>query len=406
MSVGPKRVLFVATVVKTHIMTFHIPALKMFKEMGYETAVAARNDYENPEDCQIPYCDQFFDIPFQREPFNYDNFQCYKKLKSIIDEGEFSIVYCHTPVGGVLGRLAARNLAKKDVRTVYMAHGFHFYKGAPIRNWLLYYPVEKLCSYFTDILITINKEDYNLAKKKMKAKAVEYLPGVGIDSEKFGKAVEEKNSIREELGIPKEDLMMLSVGEVNENKNHKTVIRALSLCETKNIHYVIAGQGPCVEEHLSLARQCDVADRVHFVGYRKDIHELLKESDMFVFPSYREGLSLALTEAMVCGLPVVASKIRGNTDLIDDELGGFLCEPTDAKSMAMYIDRLSEDIGLRLKMGAYNHEKSKKYDSNVIVNKLITMILGQTKTNDTNIKSEKIQFESKRKETVGIKIDV
>ena len=392
MNVKPKRVLFVATVVKTHIMTFHIPCLKMFKEMGYETAVAARNDYENPEDCQIPYCDQFFDIPFQREPFHYDNFHCYKELKSIIDEGEFSIVYCHTPVGGVLGRLAARKAAKKDVRVVYMAHGFHFYKGAPIKNWLIYYPIEKLCSHITDVLITINKEDYALAQKKMKAKCVKYVPGVGVDPEKIDKAVEEKNYIREELGIPEEDLMMISVGEVNDNKNHKAAIEALSLCKAKNIHNVIAGQGNCVEEHRAFARSCNVADRVHFVGYRKDIYKILKASDIFVFPSYREGLSVALTEAMACGLPVVASKIRGNTDLIDEGCGGFLCKPTDAKSMAMHIDSLATNPELRQKMGLYNYEKSKKYDKNAIIRKLMTMILGQTNKDEDIFTRENIEL--------------
>ena len=157
MYVKSKRVLFVATVVKTHIMQFHIPYLKMFKEMGYETAVAARNDYENPDDCRIPYCDHFFDIPFQREPFHRDNIQCYKKLKTIIDEGDFSIVHCHTPVGGVLGRLAARKARKNGVHVMYTAHGFHFYNGAPLKNWILFYPIEKICSYFTDAIITIKK---------------------------------------------------------------------------------------------------------------------------------------------------------------------------------------------------------------------------------------------------------
>lgn len=390
MSEKPKRVLFVATVVKMHIMTFHIPCLKMFKEMGYETVVAARNDYDNPEDCQIPYCDKFYDIPFQREPFRYENYKCYKKLKSIIDEGDFSIVYCHTPVGGVLGRLAARDAAKKGTRVVYMAHGLHFYKGAPIQNWLLYYPVEKLCSRFADLFITINKEDFELAKKKMKSKCVEYLPGVGIDPDKFNSEKAEKESIRRELGLPEQDLVMVSVGEVNYNKNHGVAIEALSLCETKNIHYLIVGQGDFKEQRLSKARLCNVEDRVHFLGFRNDVYKILKASDIFAFPSYREGLSVALTEAMACALPVVATKIRGNIDLIDEERGGLLCKPTDAKTMAKHIDTLAKNPELRHEMGLYNYEKSKKYDKNVIIHRLMSMILGQTKENCVDVAKEKI----------------
>ena len=170
MHVKSKRVLFVATVVKKHIMQFHIPYLKMFQEMGYETAVAAKNDYENPEDCHIPYCDRFFDLPFQRSPFHPDNVQCYKKLKAIIDAGDFSIVHCHTPVGGVLGRIAARNARKNGARVLYTAHGFHFYKGGPVKNRLLFYPIEKLCAHLTDVLITMNQEDYALARKKNEGK--------------------------------------------------------------------------------------------------------------------------------------------------------------------------------------------------------------------------------------------
>ena len=164
-----KKVLFVATVVKTHINVFHIPYLKMLKEMGYETHVAARNDYENPEDCVIPYCDYFHDMPFERNPFKKENIKTYKILKKLMLEENFDIIHCHTPMGGVLPRLVYKNLKNKiNTKIIYTAHGFHFYKGAPLLNWLVYYPVEKYFSKYTDVLITINKEDYNLAKNKFK----------------------------------------------------------------------------------------------------------------------------------------------------------------------------------------------------------------------------------------------
>ena len=211
-----KRVLIVATVVKTHIMQFHIPVLKLFKDMGWETAVAARNDYANPEDCQIPYCDQFYDIPFERIPFMPKNAACYRQLKDIIDQGNYQIIHCHTPVGGALGRLAATNARKKGTRVLYTAHGFHFYKGAPLLNWLLYYPVEKWLARYTDALLTINQEDYSLAKRKMKLRnggKVYYVPGVGIDTTQNKADADLRKNKRSELGLNDDDIALISMGD-------------------------------------------------------------------------------------------------------------------------------------------------------------------------------------------------
>ena len=179
-----KKVLFTATVVKTHINVFHLPYLKWFKEQGYEVHVAAKNDFVN-EPCIIPNCDKFYDINFARFPFSKANIKAYKQLKKIITENNYDIIHCHTPVAGVLARLAARNCKKTTV--IYTAHGFHFFKGAPLLNWLIYYPVERFCARFTDKLITINKEDYERAQhfKLRKNGKVYYVSGVGIDIEKI-----------------------------------------------------------------------------------------------------------------------------------------------------------------------------------------------------------------------------
>ena len=362
MSVKPKRVLFVATVVKTHIMTFHIPYLKMFQEMGYETAVAARNDYENPDDCLIPYCNQFFDIPFQREPFHRDNFQCYKKLKTIIDEGEFSIVHCHTPVGGVLGRLAARKARKEGARVMYTAHGFHFYRGAPLKNWILYYPIEKICSYFADAIITINEEDFHFAKRNFTSTSVFNLPGVGINVARFSQE-HRRNTVSQDLcGVRGDEKWILSVGELNDNKNQKTIIRALALPGLEKVHYLIAGTGIRRAQLEAYAAELKVNDRVHFLGFRNDIPELLHTADVFVFPSQREGLPVALMEAMAAGVPVVASRIRGNVDLIINGVDGFLCDPSDEKCFADRIGTLLSNDILAKRFSKRGHEKIKEYD--------------------------------------------
>ena len=297
---GQKKVLFVATVVKKHIMEFHIPYLKMFKEMGWKTVVAARNDYENSMDCRIPYCDYYYDIPFERSPLKAGNVKAYLHLKRLIDNGGYDIVHCHTPVGGILTRFAARNARKKGLKVIYTAHGFHFYKGAPLLNWFLFYPVEWLCSWWTDVLITINKEDYRLAKKRFHAKRTEYVHGVGIDVNKFRNGQIDIEEKRRSLNLQKDDIMLLSVGELIKRKNHEVVIRAIAQLKISQLKYFICGTGRLKEYLISLIDELELKNQVFLLGYRNDIWELCQTADLYIFPSRQEGLPVALLEAMHC----------------------------------------------------------------------------------------------------------
>lgn len=359
-----KKVLFVATVVKTHIMEFHIPYLKMFKEMGWETAVAARNDYENPADCVIPYCDTYYNIPFERNPLKPGNLKAYKELKHIIGEGEYDIIHCHTPVGAMLTRLAAKQARKKGTKVFYTAHGFHFYKGAPAINWILYYPVEKWLSRYTDVLITINKEDYERAKT-FKAGKVCYVPGVGIDLKKFNVGYVNKEQKRKGIGVSANDFVLLSVGELIPRKNHEVVIRALSvlkqLDKLSHIEYVICGRGAYETDLKKLAEELGVADHIHFLGYRNDISEICNCADLFVFMSHQEGLPVALMEAMACGLPAVCSNIRGNTDLIEDGVTGLISNNTP-EELAEVINEMRNDAVLRDRLSSAALQKIKQFD--------------------------------------------
>lgn len=359
-----KKVLFVATVVKTHIMEFHIPYLKMFKEMGWETAVAARNDYENPADCVIPYCDTYYNIPFERNPLKPGNLKAYKELKHIIDEGEYDIIHCHTPVGAMLTRLAAKQARKQGTKVFYTAHGFHFYKGAPAINWILYYPVEKWLSRYTDVLITINKEDYERAKT-FKAGKVCYVPGVGIDLKKFQTNPIIRNEKRRwlchEYDIPSSATVLLSVGEVNKNKNHRVVIEALGQLKRKDIYYVICGRGPLLDEYKELSRQYKIEEQVILAGYRTDVADFYKAADVFVFPSFREGLPVAVMEAMASGLPVITTRIRGSSDLVTEGENGLLVQPKDVAGFCNAINQYANV--LKREMTAKNNiEKANEYD--------------------------------------------
>lgn len=356
-----KKVLFVATVVKLHVMVFHIPYLEWFKKNGYEVHLAARNDYDNKEECVIPFCDKFHDLPFERSPLRKNNFQAYKELKKIIDTEEYEIIHCHTPMGGAIGRLAAQSTRKKGTKVFYTAHGFHFYKGAHLINWLVYYPIEKWLARYTDTLITINKEDYERAKRKFTAKKVLYIPGVGIDLEKFNKMELDRDLKRSEIGLSEDALIILSVGELNKNKNHEIIIRAIAKIDNTNIHYIICGQGELHEYLWNLSMELGLENQVHLLGFRKDILEICKISDIFAFPSYREGLSVALMEAMASKLPVVCSNIRGNSDLIESGRGGYLVKPNNVEGFAKHIKDLTGCSGLSSEFGSFNHKKIEIY---------------------------------------------
>lgn len=361
-----RKVLFAATVVKTHIMQFHLPYLKMFQDMGWETAVAARNDYfEDPSQCQIPYCDAYYDIPIARLPWKRENLRACRMLKEIIDREEYDLIHCHTPMGAVIARLAALGARKRGTKVVYTAHGFHFFRGAPLANWLLYFPMEWLLSFVTDVLITINQEDYARAGKLLHPKRLEYVPGVGIHTEKFRAAAGRRWEKRRELGWQADDFLMLTVAEMTPNKNHTTILKALALLKDREefarMHYLICGRGQMWQALEAEARSLGIAEHVHFLGYRLDAPELYGCSDLFLFMPFREGLPVSLMEAMSSGLPVICSQIRGNRDLIRDGVSGVFAQ-SNPSAVAEAILELYRDPGRRAALGSAAAEAAKAYD--------------------------------------------
>jgi len=362
------KILYVTTISNT-INAFLLPHIKMLVQEGHQVDVACNIVRPISEELIKLGC-KVFRTEFQRTPLSESNFVAYKKLKKLIIEEKYNLIHTHTPVASACVRLACRKM--KDVKVVYTAHGFHFYKGAPLKNWLLYYPIESFLARYTDVLITINKEDYERAKK-FKAGKVEYVPGVGIDVKKFSEVKVDKRKKREEIGVPEEAFVVLSVGELNKNKNHEVIIRALAKCKENNIHYVICGDGSLKNYLKKLAEKLDISNQVHLLGFRNDIPEIYKVVDLFVFPSFREGLSVSLMEAMAYGLPVACSKIRGNTDLIEDGKGGYLIEPNDVDGFVHAIYELVNGIKIRDQMRTYNYEHIKKFDI-CRVNKLMQKI--------------------------------
>ncbi|PEW03717.1 glycosyltransferase family 1 protein [Bacillus cereus] len=358
------KILYVTTISNT-VNAFLIPHIKLLIEQGHQVDVAFNIVQEvNPELIKLGCV--IHNIEFQRSPVDRRNYSAYKKLKRIIQGEGYDVVHTHTPVASACVRLACKKI--EGVKVMYTAHGFHFYTGAPLINWLVYYPIERWLAKYTDLLITINKEDYVRAKNSFRAKRIEYIPGVGLDTKNYDKSVLVDK--RSELGIPKDAVIILSVGELNKNKNHEVVIKAMAKIKNPNIFFVICGKG-ILEDYLkNLAGNFGLEKQVKLLGFRKDIREICNESDIFAFPSFREGLSVALMEAMASGLPIVCSKIRGNVDLNQDEKGGYLVEPSDVEGFARAINVLVIDEKLRKQKGNINIKLISKFDSKHINKKM------------------------------------
>lgn len=331
-----KKVLFTATV-DSHILQFHLPFLKMFKENGYEVHVATNGDES------IPFCDKKIKISFERSPLKINNLKAIGQLRKVINEEQYDIIHTHTPMGSVVTRLAAKQARKKyNTRVIYTAHGFHFFKGAPLLNWLVFYPVEKYLSKYTDTLITINMEDYELAKAKFKkCKDIQYVPGVGIDEEKFNFEMsdEEKHELRTSLGIKDDDFVMIYPAELSKRKRQIWLINTVSelLKEHNDIHLLLPGKDSLNGQCQELVKELKLENQIHFLGYRKDIPQLLKISDLAVSSSKQEGLPVNLMEAMCIGLPIVASNCRGNRDLIENGKNGYLVNLEDGDDFLKHI---------------------------------------------------------------------
>ena len=363
-----KRVLIVCTT-DSMIWNFLVPHIKELEKRGYYVECASSITGDFFEKLKKVHNVKMNEIPFERSPYKFENIKAYKKLVRLIKEKQFDTIFCHEPVGGAMGRLAGHHCGCK---VIYMAHGFHFYKGAP-KSRTIYYVVEKFLSRFTDTLITINQEDYE-ASLKFHAKRNEKINGIGVDTSRFKKNTEYKDYLKSEFRLSDEAVTILSVGELIPRKNHAVIIKALAELHNPNLYYFVAGDGEIKDELENLISELGLEKNVFLLGYRTDISRLCNSADIFALPSVHEGLSVALMEAMGCGKPVVASRIRGNVDLIDDGKGGYLVPTYDATMYAGKLNLLYNDEHSQEEMGEYNIEKVKEFDIEPVKHQLFRIL--------------------------------
>lgn len=363
------KILYVTTISDT-VNTFLIPHIELLTEQGHRVDVAFNIVQEVSSELIELGC-KVHNLEFQRSPLKRQNYIAYKKLKKIICDEKYDLVHTHTPVASACVRLVCRKM--KNVKVFYTAHGFHFFKGAPVLNWLLYYPIEKWLANYTDCLITTNNEDYQRAKDRFKSKSIKHVNGVGVDINNFKpQTYEMKNKLRKEHGYNQDNFILVFAGELSYRKHQDLLIDAIDLLKKTipNIRLLLAGVGDLSKQYQARVNKLEVEENVIFLGYRKDLADILTLSDIAVSSSRQEGLPVNIMMAMATGLPLVATNCRGNCDLVIDGKGGCVVGVDDVKGFADAVERLYASEELRKQFGENNLLIIEKYSLNNIIKEM------------------------------------
>ena len=346
--VSSKSILYVA-VSQGHLSVFHEPYLRWLRNNGYHVDIAAG---PSPR-FVIKEFDEYHEVIFARSPLSIKNAKAFIALVKLLRAKSYTMVHCHTPVASVLSRFASLFARGRPV-VLYTAHGFHFFPGAPLNNWVFWFSIEWLFTRLTDIVITINRWDENAAKQWLRAKRVRLIPGIGIDTERFfPPSLSDYQAQRKKLNIPEEAFVLLYIAEFIPRKNHKFLIQALEKLQKfiPGVILLLAGDGPLLDATKSDCACSGLSSRVKFLGFRRDIAELSHAADLSVSASLHEGLGLGLAELMSTGVPVVASEDRGHRELVKHGVTGFLYPQNDENAFVQYVVKLAEDPELRQTMG-------------------------------------------------------
>lgn len=369
------KILYTASVL-SHICQFHQPVMEELQKEGHEVHVAARYNLDEKNGLQLKFADQYFDIPFQRSPKKIKNIDAYKRLMTLINREKYDIVICNTPVVGILTRLAARHARKKGTKVIYIAHGFHFYKGAPKKYWLIY-PIEKyFAERYTDVLVTINKEDYERAKKNFKCRA-EHIYGVGVKEDRYHPVTDEeryKMRMKQDLGM--DEFVIICSKELMFDNNQKTLLKAVAKVKEKipELKLLLAGNGPDDKMLRNMTFELGISEIVRFLGYRTDLEQIVPATDLVVSCSYREGMPLNIIEAMLCARPIIASHNRGHDELIENNSTGYLFDMLDSDMLADRIMRIYQNKEEALSFGHNAYQKVQIYTAESVVRQIMNII--------------------------------
>lgn len=359
-----KRILITAT--ELHTLQFWTYHIKRLIDDGNDVELVCSNVggkleqlKQSLEDIGNP---RLTVVDLKRNPLNPHNLIGYFQLRKYFKNNSYDVVITNEPVMGVMTRLAARTVRKEGTRVIYFAHGFHFWQGAPKLNWMIFYPIEKFAAHFTDTIVTMNSEDYKLAKDRLKAKSIEYTYGIGADLNRFYKDDDLRHRKRQELGI-RDEIVIFTVSELSKRKNLRLALDIIKCLKDDgyNVRYFVRGVGPYEKEYKQYAEAIGINDIVNFMGYGKDIYELDNAADVFLFTSLQEGLPVSVMEAMSCCTPCVVSDIRGVNDLVENGNAGYVCQLDDVQSFVQNVEKIIDDADLRKRLTENNYSKLEPY---------------------------------------------
>lgn len=356
-----KKILITST--ELMMIQFLVPHVKYLTEKGYHVEIACSvvgNRMDDVYNVLGDVVQKIHVLRLERSPLSPHNIRGYQDIRNILKENYYDLIWTNEPVMGVVTRLAANKYRRKGTKVVYMVHGFHFYKGASLLNWLLFCPIEMFMSLYMDALVTINWEDYHWAEKWLRVPCLEHIDGIGVDFKRFNREVSREDK-RVELGIASEECLLLSVGELQTHKNHEVMLRAVAKLNDSRVRYVICGRGVLLESLKELSNELGIQNQVMFLGYRKDIPQIMHAADIYAHPSKREGLGLASLEAMACGLPLVTSNVHGIPDYVENGVTGFMCSPSDVDGYVECLKILIDNPELRRQIKENNLIRVEKY---------------------------------------------
>lgn len=371
------KILYITTIGTT--MNFFKSFIKELIDEGNTIDIATNTDIADVSDFYKELNCKIYKISCQRTPFSFNNIKAIKEIKKLVENNQYDIVHCHTPVASICTRLACKEFRNNGGKVIYTCHGFHFHKKSSKLNWLLFYPAEKFCSKYTDVIITINKEDYQLAKR-LYAKDVKYIPGIGIDVERIENTKIDRNELLNKLSIPNDSFIIASTGELSKRKNFSVIIKAIAQLKCKDIYYLICGEGKMRSELISLANNLNISKNIIFLGQKSydEVINICHLADIGAIPSLIEGLGLAGLEYMAAGKPVIGSNVHGINDYLINGETGISCNPRNTNEFAEAIMLLKNNKDLYEKCSKNAQNISKQFDyklSQKIMNNIYNEVL-------------------------------
>lgn len=360
-----KKILFTANTLR-HLYLCHLPYLKYFKDIGYEVHTASDDDRK------LDNVDKSFKLSIQRTPYSLKNIKAIFELRKILKNNHYDIIHTHTPMGAVVTRIAAIFARKKGMKVIYTAHGFHFFKGCPFINYILYYPIEKILSKYTDMIITVNLEDYDFAKKHFKTD-IRYIPGVGFNEEKFKYRLNKKEQIqfRKDIGLENNDYVITYVAEISKRKRQDYLLKVIARMDITDEKFLFIGDHSNNKRIVRKIKKYNLSNIVKVISFNDDISKYLDISDLIISVSKQEGLPLNIMEAMYKEKTIVVTNCRGNRDLIQSDINGVVIDLDNKQQLIDTITYLKNNNCVSKKYAVMNRKIVKDYSINQILPKMI-----------------------------------